>query len=323
MGKAEHISEAGQDWPLVLRAADIDPAPYAVTRRWQKEDRARAHVVFLLSAPGQPDLIYKQTFVPQDKAAFIATVAAQDQAARALEDHPFARAPRVIAADPDRRAVLMEAVPGETVFAHCEQTADHAPHLERAGRWMAAFHRAGAHEARAFQPRFMVDHMAKLATQVQSGQKAVAAKGRFLAFVSTLINRAPAHANAQTFSAVKHGDMTCRNIILGGDLSWGIDMAPVTAAPVGYDIARFLTNYAEMLADLDRLTPGMAVPQPAWDAFFRGYDLTGPEDASVRFLVMVRILSDWVTLPPLPDQMSVPEVIRFRRLRRIADNLFT
>jgi hypothetical protein len=322
MGKAEHITEAGQDWPLVLQGAGIDAGPYAVARRWQKEDRARAHVIFLLSAPGQPGLIYKQTFLPQDKAAFVATIAAQDQAARALQDHEHARVPAVIASDPDRRAILMQAVPGETVFAHCEQTADHAPILERAGRWMAAFHRSGPHEVRAFQPRFMVDHMAKLATQVQSGQKVVSAKGRFLAFVSTLITRAPAHVNAQTFSAVKHGDMTCRNIMLGDGMAWGIDMAPVTAAPVGYDIARFLTNYAEMLADLDSLMPGMAVPQPAWDAFFRGYDLTGADDGSVRFLVMVRILSDWVTLPPMPDQMSVPEVIRFRRLRRIADNLF-
>jgi hypothetical protein len=91
---------------------------------------------------------------------------------------------------------------------------------------------------------------------------------------------------------------------------------------VGYDIARFLLDYAWTSADLDRLDKGELLPADATAAFFDGYRLTAAADESVHFLMAVRLALDWASLPPDPDRMSVRKVIQFRRMQRIAANAF-
>jgi hypothetical protein len=307
-----------QDWPIIARAAGVDPAPYVLARKWIKEERGRAQVTLSMMAPGLPGLIVKQVFLPDDPAHIAACIAAQRQAATALSGHAKARVPPVLAVDEARRLILMPLVPGETVFALCDDPRDHAGLLERAGAWTAAFHGARATEQRRFQPRFMADHLAKLAAEVASGTRRVADPPRFQAIVAAVRASAGAAQDAPTVSAVRHGDLQARNLIIDGDVTWGIDLSPVQAAPVGYDIARFLLDHMASVADLRDQKRGQVVTDAVRTAFFRGYDLTGPDDAAVGFLCLVRFALDWASLPPDLSKASVRRLVQYERMRQIA-----
>jgi hypothetical protein len=56
------------------------------------------------------------------------------------------------------------------------------------------------------------------------------------------------------------------------------------------------------------------------DAFFGGYDVVPPDDAGVTFLLRVRILTNWASMPPSRRAMSLSQLRRFAKLRAIAAN---
>lgn len=89
---------------------------------------------------------------------------------------------------------------------------------------------------------------------------------------------------------------------------------------MGFDIARFLLHYAEKLAPIDVIPGGHVVPPAAIEAFFDGYDLVPADDAGVTYLLRVRMLTNWASLPQSRRVMSLSQMTRFAKLRRIAGN---
>ena len=88
---------------------------------------------------------------------------------------------------------------------------------------------------------------------------------------------------------------------------------------MGYDIARLLQSYTQMVGDLDVLPKGHSVPPAAWDAFFEGYTLVPPDDPTVHFLTRVQILTDWNRIQ---EHGSIANVMRFERIKKIARQAF-
>ncbi|MGR3433429.1 MAG: phosphotransferase, partial [Shimia sp.] len=90
-------------------------------------------------------------------------------------------------------------------------------------------------------------------------------------------------------------------------------------APVGYDIARLLVSYVQMVGDLDAIPSGGVVPPAALDAFFEGYTLVPRDDPGVQFMLRVQVLTDWNRMHP---RMTAQSLIRHARVKAIARRAF-
>ncbi|ETA52949.1 phosphotransferase [Ponticoccus alexandrii] len=314
------ISSDQQVWEALARDAGLDPGAYAVARIWRKETRTHRHVVMRIEGESGA-VILKRIFHPVDEKPFVTLVQAQARAAEAMAEAAES-VPQVLAFDTEARAVLMEAAPGRTVYDLLDHGAGAADVLCRAGRWLAAFHRASGTEARVFQPRFMRDHVGHLMRQHEAGEIALARPGDFARHGAAVIALADAHEGRQTLSSATHGDMHLRNILLDGQRSWGIDFSALHSAPVGFDIARLLLHYTGVFADLDALPPGAVVHPDLLAAFFEGYDLVGPDDPSVQYLLRVRLLMDWAAIPARRMARSAGQTRRLQRLGRLAERVF-
>lgn len=307
-------------WEALAREAGLDPRGYEVTRTWRKDTATHRHVVQRLEGSAGA-VILKRIFHPVEEKPFVTLVQAQARAAEAMAGQPES-VPGLLAFETESRSVLMQAAPGRTVYDLLDHGEDAADALRRAGRWMAAFHRASGTEERTFQPRFMRDHIGHLLRQQKTGEIALARPKDFARHAAAAIALAKAHEGRRTLSAATHGDMHLRNILLDGTRSWGIDFSALHAAPVGFDIARLLLHYTGVFADLDAL-PGTSVVHPdLLRAFFQGYDLVGPDDPSVQYLLRVRILMDWAAIPARRYARSTGQTRRLRRLGTLADRVF-
>ncbi|MCC5972818.1 MAG: aminoglycoside phosphotransferase family protein [Rubellimicrobium sp.] len=311
-------AEAARLWPRLMTMSGIAPDGTNVLAQRVTRTKTLEHLLVHLQTALGRGLVFKMIRRPADPARFAGIVEAQREAAVRLSTHPFARVPAILAVDHAARAMLMDRVPGDTVHALLEDGADPVTALAQAGRWMAAFHDAPRAERRPFRPHYMADHLGHLAEQIVRGEKRVPARAEFLRHVATIRAMAPAFAGRPGLSSVRHGDLHMRNIILAPDHAHGIDFHPPGTSPVGFDIARFLVDYAERLVPIEAIPQGDVVPPAALGAFFSGYDLVSPEDAVVTFLLRVRVLSNWSSLPPSRLAMSLSQMARLARLRAIA-----
>lgn len=307
-------------WERLARDAGLDPGGYGVTRTWRKDTATHRHAVMRYEGPAGA-VIFKRIFHPVEEKPFVTLVQAQARAAEAMAEAAES-VPQVLAFDTDARAVLMEAAPGRTVYDLLEHGGEPADALRRAGRWLAAFHRASGTEARVFQPRFMRDHVGHLMRQHEAGEIALVRPRDFARHGAAVVALAGAHEGRQTVSSTTHGDMHLRNILLDEGQSWGIDFSALHSAPVGFDIARLLLHYTGVFADLDALPPGAVVHPDLLAAFFEGYDLVGPDDPSVQYLLHVRLLMDWAAIPARRMARSAGQTRRLQRLGRLAERVF-
>ncbi len=308
-----------ESWRRLAPAAGIDVTGFVPGRIWQKYAGGRSHVVMRLDGPGARSYVMKQIFQP-DSPAYIANVlAAHLEAQEALDDHPNASVPRLLAHDRDRRVWLQDHIPGETLLNLCMDAADHAPHLAAAGAWLSAYHRATFREARIFQPHFMVDHIDSIAKSVEKGTRRIREGGRFVAFARQLPDFAQEATGLASKTAAKHGDMNCHNILIDGAKTAAFDFSEQSTAPVGYDIVRLLLNCAVNFADIGKIRPGQAMPGAMMRAFFRGYDFVNADDPGVQFLQRVQILIDWNRLSP---RDTVYNLMRSKRIEAIAERAF-
>jgi Ser/Thr protein kinase RdoA (MazF antagonist) len=302
-------------WPDLSRLAGLPAGGWTPRLLTSRRDARGDRVVIRLDHAAHPAVVLKQSFVPGNPEGMARDVAAQAGAVRALAGHPLAGVPEVLAHLPDRKALLMQAVEGPTLLQAA--TGDGAAGaLRRAGQWLDAFHRAGPVAPRAFQPRFMTAHFAAVAADVRAGTRRVPRRDRFLAHVAALTALAPRAAGAATLSSVRHGDLTARNLILGPQRVWGIDLAAANPGPVGYDIARLLVYLAEQRADPP---DSNVIPPRLLAAFFDGYRVIPPDDGTLPFLLRARLLSDWLTMPETRARMTVVQLLRFARIGRLCD----
>ncbi|MEP1767244.1 MAG: phosphotransferase [Sulfitobacter sp.] len=298
---------------------DITGENYSCGAEWIKDDRNRLHIVQRYDLAGDVSLVLKYAQRPVNHDEFGRILDAHLGAQTALSGDGVNIVPEVLAQDRKGQAYLMRHVAGDTFLDLCRAQEDHAPLLRRAGAWLSAFHAGTRKEKRAFQPKFMVKHMQKLVGQMQAGERRINGQKQFIAYAQNIAAHVGSAEGHQGTIAAKHGDLNAHNLLMSDETTAAFDFLGADPAPVGYDIARFLQSYSQMVGDLDDLPKGYAVPKTAWDAFFDGYQLVGREDPTVAFLTKVQVLTDWNRMQ---DKTTISGIVRLERVKRIARQAF-
>ena len=144
--------------------------------------------------------------------------------------------------------------------------------------------------------------------------------------VSGLLRFGPADRHQRNGSADRFGDQARRfqpaQHPAGAGWATGLDFKPLSTAPVGFDIARILVDYAEPFQPRGDVPVGAMVSAATFDAFFDGYDVTGRDDPSVRFIPFVQLLNDWRLIPPDPSRRSWRQAARMTAIEALARNGF-
>jgi len=312
------VEQALAEWAKVAPSLGLDPKVFRAKLIWQKDEPKRSHIVVRLSGP--KNLILKQVFSAPSGEDLVAGVVALHEAHERLLPYDHAHAPEVVFANDTGNFVVMTEAKGKTLNDHLEKGRSHVPMLRRTGAWLAAFHASGATEQRTYQPKFMVQHAARLADDLKSGAILVPEPDLYLQCCHLIKRRAIEVQGRQTISANKHGDFNLRNILLGPDGETGLDFKPPTTAPVGFDIARILMDYAELFQSNSEVAPGEVLATDTIDAFFSGYDLVDKNDPAVRFVPFVQLLNDWRLIPFDPTRRSWRQKIRLDRVVFLARN---
>ena len=320
IGSDHRLTQALGEWDDIAQTLGFDASSFKPKLIWQKDEAKRSHIVVRLRGPRA--LILKRVFVAPDDAPLFAAISAQRDAYARLASHPSAHAPEVLYATEDGTCVIMAEAAGKTLDDHLTAGRVHGRMLRRAGSWLSAFHASGATEQRTYQPRFMVGHAARMGQGVADGTIRVALPDLFMACCEKIAGVAETATGRQTVSAAKHGDFNLRNILLGPDGETGLDFKPVSTAPVGFDIARLLMDYAELFQPDDDIPPGGLLSDATLDAFFGGYTVVDRDDPAVQFVPYVQLLNDWRMIPPNPARRSWRQIARMARIEMLARNAF-
>ena len=314
------VKQALLEWAEIAPTLSLDAKAFRSKLIWQKDEPGRSHVVIRLTGPRR--LILKRTFVDDADGNLSKKVATQRDAFRRLVPYQKAHVPEVLYASQDGKIVVMSDQPGKTLNDHLQSGRSHDQMLRRAGAWLAAFHQSGPAEIRTYQPRFMVAEVERRRTSIAEGEISVALPDLYVRCCAEINELAKQVVNQQTVSSCKHGDFNLRNILLGPDGETGLDFKPASTAPVGFDIARLLMDYAELFQPLKDVPVGAVLSDDTLDAFFKGYDVVGREDPTVRFLPYVQLLTDWRAIPPDPDRGSWRQVARMEAIEALARKAF-
>ena len=316
----DRLTQALGEWDDIAPTLGFDRGTFKSKLIWQKDEAKRSHIVVRLRGPRS--LILKRVFTAPDNAPLFAAISAQRDAHARLASNARAHAPEVLFASADGTCVVMAEAAGKTLEYHLTAGRSHEKMLRRTGGWLTAFHTSGVTETRTYQPRFMVGHAARMCQGVADGTIKVALPDLFMACCEKIPEIAESATDRQTVSAAKHGDFNLRNILLGPDGETGIDFKPASTAPVGFDIARLLMDYAELFQPDDDIPVGGLLSDATLDAFFAGYDCVGRDDPAVAFLPYVQLLNDWRLIPPNPARRSWRQIARMARIELLARNAF-
>lgn len=315
IGRDPRVKQALAAWAEIAPGLGLEASAFRSKLLWQKDERTRSHIVLRLV--GSRRLILKMVFrAPADDPLADAVSALQAAYAR-LDRSPNAHAPEVLFVRDD--LVVMTEAKGKTLEEHLRSGRAHGALLRRAGAWLAAYHSASEVEHRTYQPRFMLQHAEKMAVGVRNGAIHVVDPDLFVACCDALPSKAI--VDLPTVSAPKHGDFNMRNLLLGPDGETGLDFKPATTAPVGFDIARLLLDYAELHQPVSDLGAGMVLSSDTLGAFFQGYTLISADDPAVRFLPFVQVLNDWRLIPVAPSKQSWRQKARMTGIRALAQNM--
>jgi len=286
----------------------------------KKSEPDRSHVVLLLVADAQK-LILKKVFEPENHSMKQA-MQMQSKACLNMSAIDKLGAPEVLYVSQDGSLSVMEYVPGKTANDQLEADKPAAQILRRSGAWLASFHGSFPTNTRVFQPHFMVNHISRVSEKAEAAEFSLPERDLFLRCCERIPFIADQFMNGKTISAQKHGDLNTRNILIGPNGVFGLDFAPESLAPVGYDIARFLMDYAELFQNPSDIKRGQLLSDEVLRVFFKGYDLVGPDDPSVGFLPFVQILNDWRLIPSKSEERSFRQSRRLAAIKRLAEKGF-
>ncbi|MEO9683391.1 MAG: phosphotransferase [Tateyamaria sp.] len=320
LGKDPRLKLALAEWAEIAPQLGLVGADFKSKVIWQKDEPERSHIVVRLK--GKRKLILKRIFKAPDDSDHLGTVQAQQGVFERLAEQQKAHAPEVLYCNDDGTLVIMVEASGKTLNDHLAAGRPHAQMLRRSGTWLAAFHKTMPTEKRTYQPKYMVAHVSRMGDAVLEGALNVPLPDLFIASCAKIPQIAETVSDQQTTSAVKHGDFNLRNILLGPDGETGLDFKTTSTAPVGFDIARLLLDYAEMFQSKTDLQPGAVLSDATRDSFFDGYDLVGRDDPSVRFVPFVQLLNDWRLIPTNPMLRSWRQVARMEAIEALARNAF-
>lgn len=314
------MRQALDEWAKVAPGLGLDASAFRSKLLWQKDEPGRSHLVLRLKGPQV--LVLKRVFAAEGED-LAATLTALRAAGDRLRPFDKAHAPRVLFASEAGDLIVMNEARGKTLDDHLRAGRAPAPLLRRAGAWLSAFHGAARTESRTYQPKFMVDHVARMAAEVEGGTLNVALPDLFLRCCAAIPALGAQCQGQATLSAGKHGDFNLRNILLGPDGETGLDFKAPTSAPVGFDIVRLLMDFAELFQTVSDVPGGAMLAPATLDAFFEGYTLVARDDPAVRFLPHVQLLNDWRLIPPDSARRSWRQRARMDRIEALARNGFT
>ncbi|WP_189799474.1 phosphotransferase [Tateyamaria sp. syn59] len=315
--KDRRVTQALARWAEVAPTLGFQPGAFRHKLIWQKDEKTRSHIVLRLKGPRA--LIIKQVTQGAADKSLSDTVNALRDAHQRLLSHTKAHAPEVLFSTETGDFIVMTEATGRTFEEHVNKGRTHGAMLKRVGAWLSAFHGSGPLERRTYQPSFMVGHIERMQKLVEDDPTLVAEPDHFIACCKAVPKLAEAAEGRQTYSASKHGDFNVRNILLGPDGETGLDFKPPGSAPVGFDIVRFLMDYAELFQPLPK---GQLLTQDTLDAFFNGYTLVDPDDPAVRFLPYVQLLNDWKAIPSDPQERSWRQRARMANISALATTAF-
>lgn len=320
IGSDDRMKQALSDWSDAASILGFDAKAFRSKLIWQKDEDNRSHVVVRLKGPRT--LILKRTFVAQDSENLIEKVTTQRDAFDRLAAFPKANIPEVLFASDDGKIVIMAEAKGKTLNDLLLLGRSHDQMLRRAGAWLSAYHASGPTETRTYQPRFMVNQADRMAKSVAAGEISVVLPEQFMCCCARIPDLATQALDQQTVSSCKHGDFNLRNILLGPDGDTGLDFKPASTAPVGFDIARLLMDYAELFQPIKDVARGAVLSEKTLDAFFKDYGVVTRDDPAVRFLPYVQLLNDWRAVPVNRSQRSWRQTARLKMITALASNAF-
>ncbi len=307
-------------WADIANELRLDASDFRHKVLWQKNEPNRSHVVLELIGANLK-LVLKKIFLPTDMR-LTESMEMQQKAAQAMPRNQGLFAPEVLYVSQDGSLAVMEFLQGKTLNDHLEAGKPEDRILRRSGKWLAAFHSSFQTTTRTYQPHFMVNHIQRVAQKVALDQVKVPERDLFLRCCDRIPAMADKCGDRQTISAKKHGDLNVRNLMIGPPGVVGLDFAPESAAPVGFDITRLLMDYAELFQDPSDVLRGQLLSSQTTKAFFDGYSLVGVDDPAVEFLPFVQILNDWRIIPSKSSDRSLRQSHRLGNLLYLAQKGF-
>lgn len=319
--KDPRITTALAEWHEIAPDLGLNPSAFRAKLLWQKEESNRSHIVLRLASPDRK-LVLKRIFKPSNNSRTRESLAMQQRAAQAMAGLDGLLVPQVLHVSPDGALGIMQHVPGKTLNDHLEAGKPAEIMLRRAGKWLGAFHGAFETSQRTYQPQFMVRHMARVSATVEADMTSLPERDLFLRCAERIPAIADRFTGQRTVSAQKYGDLNLRNILIGPDGVAGLDLAPDSSAPVGFDIARLLMDYAELFQPPGDPVRGSLLSEATLEAFFQGYRLVGMDDPAVGFLPYVQILNDWRIIPVRDQDRSLRQSRRLAMILHLAEHAF-
>lgn len=301
-----------------LMAGDL-----AVAQVNHRRVKGSERVVFRVSGT-EGALAVKCTLSPRDPQAFDALVAAHRDAVARLGE--TAHAPAALrAVDSAEQIMVLDWIDGapfgQEALLAVGKKGKTAKLLTQAGAWIAAFQDPAKGEVGVFRPKFSLDHLATIWEQTRDGSRRIPEAPAFRAALTRLEELGPSYM-AEATRGHRHGDLHTGNLLIRATGATGIDFDRVGMVPIGHDIARFLVDFTVRYGSLDKLTPGIPLPEATLDAFFEGYGAGYRNDPSVQFLLRYHILADWLNIPADAKRRSWRHDHRLDQLLRLVENCF-
>ncbi|MEM9796770.1 MAG: aminoglycoside phosphotransferase family protein [Pseudomonadota bacterium] len=319
MAQEERAARAAHAaWPALatragLSAVEWRPGPVRV-RTVHGQTRV------LLPLDGPMPLILKHA--PMESAVWLESqITAHRRAEAAFADAAGLHVPRLLAVDRERRAWLLERVPGRT--AHDAMAgADGAGRLAiltQAGRWAGHLHRAGPVQFRRIRSRPVLDRIARWREEIEAGSVKPSDTERFDALRVQAMRMVEAAEGVKCTRTQIHGDLNLRNLILDLDHVWGIDFGTTALRNPAVDLARILVRHETFFGPVDG--DAVETPEAARAALLAGYGGRWRDTTALDHLIVVDLLRLWMSVPAQPWRRSLTQARRWAGISRMAARL--
>ncbi len=307
MAEAALIAAAMQAFRRLARPLDLKLGQFSATVVSASDDPPQA---VLRLTDGDRVLILKWHSQPQAVRALVKSAEAQAAARSTLNGVPGLHVPQVLAAGLAEKAVLLEPPLGQPLQGD-------TPDLRRAAHWLDVFHSKTLTTPRAFQPKFMVAHVERMAADAARRPNALPEAAEFQRCAGLIVQQADRAEGHSIAVAQSHGNFATRNIHLTEDGVWVDDFRPASAAPVAFDAARLLMD----VMPTSDVPSDNGLPVAILDGFFARYTHLAPDDPVLMFLLKTRLLAEWRMIPAKPATHNARQARRWQALQALAPKL--
>ena len=219
-------------WKSLCSQAGLSVADLTVTVLSRRQDAGKERVLWRIDGAADGPLVAKQSLngIPEER--FRDNISGLSAAGERLSEGRF-RAPRVLAVDAPKRAVLMTFAPGVALSrVLSDDTA------ARAGAWLAAYHATSRSEVRPFRPKFLLDQLDNVTADLPH-------PARYRAAVAALRGDAVAVRGAEVPVSIRHGDPSVHNLHISPDAVWGMDFMGPAVMPDLVDLGKLVLSVTE------------------------------------------------------------------------------